>query len=111
MRHRILFVILLISLVIGACTLRRGHEWGDDFAWYILQAQSILNGTTDEFMQTSAFTNNESTTYVGPLAYPVVFFRGVFSLFISIIKSPPDRGGEFIARWFVCIQSPAPPIP
>ncbi len=70
MRHRILFVILLISLVIGACTLRRGHEWGDDFAWYILQAQSILNGTTDEFMQTSAFTNNESTTYVGPLAYP-----------------------------------------
>ena len=70
MRHRILLVIILISLVIGACTLRRGHEWGDDFAWYILQAQSILNGTTDEFMQTSAFTNNESTTYVGPLAYP-----------------------------------------
>src|SRR6266540_6246231 len=70
MRHRILFVILLVSLVIGACTLRRGHEWGDDFAWYNLQAQSILNGTTAEFMQTSAFTNNESTTYVGPLAYP-----------------------------------------
>jgi Dolichyl-phosphate-mannose-protein mannosyltransferase len=70
MRNKILFVILLISLVIGACTLRRGHEWGDDWAWYVLQAQSILNGTTDAFMQTSAFTNNESTTYVGPLAYP-----------------------------------------
>jgi 4-amino-4-deoxy-L-arabinose transferase-like glycosyltransferase len=70
MGNKILFVVILVSLVIGACTLRRGHEWGDDFAWYILQAQSILNGTTDRFMQTSAFTNNESTTYVGPLAYP-----------------------------------------
>jgi hypothetical protein len=70
MRNRILFIIIFISFVIGACTLRRGHEWGDDFAWYILQAQSILNGTTDKFMETSAFTNNESTTYVGPLAYP-----------------------------------------
>jgi 4-amino-4-deoxy-L-arabinose transferase-like glycosyltransferase len=70
MHNKILFVILLVSLVIGACTLRRGHEWGDDFAWYILQAQSILNGKIDQFMETSAFTNNESTTYVGPLAYP-----------------------------------------
>jgi hypothetical protein len=70
MRNKILFVIILLSLLIGAGTLRRGHEWGDDFAWYILQAQSILNGTTAQFMQTSAFTNNESTTYVGPLAYP-----------------------------------------
>jgi hypothetical protein len=70
MRNKILFIILLISLVIGACTLRRGHEWGDDWAWYVLQAQSILKGTTADFMQTSAFTNNESTTYVGPLAYP-----------------------------------------
>ena len=70
MRNKMLSIIILISFVIGACTLRRGHEWGDDFAWYILQAQSILNGTTAEFMQTSAFTNNESTKYVGPLAYP-----------------------------------------
>jgi hypothetical protein len=70
MRNKILFGILIISFIIGAGTLRRGHEWGDDWAWYVLQTQSILNGTTAEFMQTSAFTNNESTTYVGPLAYP-----------------------------------------
>src|SRR5574339_654882 len=70
MRNKILFIIMLISFILGACTLRRGHEWGDDWAWYVLQAQSILNGTTTEFMQTSAFTNNQSTTYVGPLAYP-----------------------------------------
>ena len=70
MRNKMLYILLIISFVIGVCTLRRGHEWGDDWAWYVLQAQSILNGRTAEFMQTSAFTNNESTTYVGPLAYP-----------------------------------------
>jgi len=66
----ILVVIVVISIFIGAGSLTRGHEWGDDFAWYILQAKSILNGTTAEFMQQSEFTNTQSTTHVGPLAYP-----------------------------------------
>ncbi|HLO15592.1 MAG TPA: hypothetical protein VK206_12230 [Anaerolineales bacterium] len=70
MRNKLLPLIILISLVIGACTLRRGHEWGDDFAWYILQAKSILNNGIDKFMEESAFTNYQSTTYLGPLAYP-----------------------------------------
>lgn len=70
MRYTLLPLIILLSLIIGACTLTRGHQWGDDFAWYIVQAKSILEGTTDEFMEQSAFTNGESTTHVGPLAYP-----------------------------------------
>ena len=70
MRNTLLFSMILISLIIGACTLRRGHEWGDDFAWYILQAESIVNGTTDEFMEQSRFTNGQSTTHLGPIAYP-----------------------------------------
>ena len=70
MHNKFLSLIILISLVIGACTLTRGHQWGDDFAWYILQAKSIVNGTTDEFMEQSAFTNYQSTTHLGPLAYP-----------------------------------------
>jgi hypothetical protein len=70
MRSKLLLIIILASLILGAATLTRGHEWGDDFAWYILQAKSIWTGTTSEFIQQSAFTNSESTTYVGPLAYP-----------------------------------------
>jgi hypothetical protein len=70
MRNALLSVIILISLIIGASTLTRGHQWGDDFAWYIVQAKTILRGTTDEFMEQSAFTNRQSTTHVGPLAYP-----------------------------------------
>ena len=70
MKNKILIGILIISLFVGTGTLRRGHEWGDDFAWYILQAKSILKGTTEEFMRQSEFTNTQSTTHVGPLAYP-----------------------------------------
>jgi len=70
MHNKLLAIIIITSIVIGACTLKRGHQWGDDFAWYILQAKSILNGTTDEFIEQSAFTNYQSTTDLGPLAYP-----------------------------------------
>jgi hypothetical protein len=70
MRSAVLTLIIVISLTAAAMTLRRGHEWGDDFAWYIMQAKSIVDGTTDEFMQQSAFTNSQSTTHLGPLAYP-----------------------------------------
>jgi len=70
MAKRFLIVIIILSILLGAGILRRGHEWGDDWAWYVLQAKSVLNGTIADFMKTSAFTNNESTTYVGPIAYP-----------------------------------------
>src|ERR1051325_10873922 len=93
MQNILLLIIIIISLILGASTLTRGHDWGDDFAWYILQGKSILSRTTDEFMQTSAFTNNESTTYVGPLAYPwgypliltpVLVFKGVNPLALKL---------------------------
>ena len=70
MKNKILIGLVLVSVILGAGTLRRGHDWGDDFAWYILQAKSILNSTTAELMQQSEFTNTQSTTHVGPLAYP-----------------------------------------
>ena len=63
-------VIVLISVVLGAGILRRGHEWGDDWAWYVLQAKSIVEGSLDEFIEISDFTNYQSTTHLGPLAYP-----------------------------------------
>src|SRR5918996_2866703 len=101
-----LLLIILISLVIGASTLSRGHQWGDDFAWYILQAKSILNGTTNEFMEISAFTNGQSTTHLGPLAYPwgyplilvpVYAVKGISPL---ALKLP---GLFFYAGFLVCL--------
>lgn len=101
-----LLLIILISVIIGACTLRRGHEWGDDFAWYILQAKSIWDGTTDQFMEESAFTNYQSTTHLGPLAYPwgypliltpVYAIKGINPL---ALKLP---GLFFFAGFLVCL--------
>jgi len=41
-------VLLVLVLILGAGLLNRGHEWGDDFAAYMLQARAIANGTMDE---------------------------------------------------------------
>lgn len=106
MRSALLSAVILGSLILGTLTLTRGHQWGDDFAWYILQARSILNGTTDEFMAQSTFTNTQSTTHLGPLAYPwgyplilapVYALRGISPL---ALKLP---GLLFFAGFLVCL--------
>jgi hypothetical protein len=69
-RNPFLIVIVILSLVIGSATLTRGHEWGDDFASYIMQAQSILNGDPAGFVEHNSFTIFESSFQIGPVAYP-----------------------------------------
>jgi len=106
MHNKVLSVIILSFLLIAACTLTRGHQWGDDFAWYILQAKSIVNDTMDEFMETSAYTNYQSTVHLGPLAYPwgyplilapVYALKGISPL---ALKLP---GLFFYAGFLVCL--------
>ena len=70
MHNRILLGIIGISLVIGVSSLTRGHIWGDDFASYIMQAKSIVDGTKDEFVEHNSFTIFESSNQIGPVAYP-----------------------------------------
>jgi hypothetical protein len=106
MRNTLLSIMIVVSLIIGAGTLRRGHEWGDDFAWYILQAKSIWDGTTGEFMEQSTFTNGQSTTHLGPIAYPwgyplilipVYAIKGISPL---ALKLP---GLLFYAGFLICL--------
>ena len=106
MRKALLSIMILISLIVGASTLTRGHQWGDDFAWYIVQAKSILRGNTNEFMEQSAFTNGQSTTHLGPLAYPwgyplilvpVYAVKGISPL---ALKLP---GLLFFAGFLICL--------
>lgn len=70
MRNSLIVGILVLSLSLGASRLTRGHEWGDDFASYIMQAKSILDGKTQEFVERNAFTISESSSPIGPVAYP-----------------------------------------
>lgn len=70
MQNRLLLIIILIATIIGSSILTRGHIWGDDFASYVMQAQSILDQSTDEFVQHNSFTIFNSSSQIGPVAYP-----------------------------------------
>ena len=70
----ILAFMLLTSALLGSSVLTRGHWWGDDFAAYIGQAQSILRGEMERFVARNAFTVTQSSHepghQMGPAAYP-----------------------------------------
>ena len=70
LRNPFLIIILIISMVIGFSHLTRGHEWGDDFASYIMQAKSIVNWDMQEFVEYNSITINQSSSQIGPVAYP-----------------------------------------
>ena len=70
LRKPALVIILVVSIVIGSSQLTRGHEWGDDFAAYIMQAKSILNGDMQNFVEHNGITIHQSSTQIGPVAYP-----------------------------------------
>jgi hypothetical protein len=106
LRDPFLFVILLISFTLGASILTRGHEWGDDWASYVMQAQSILNGNMDEFVERNAFTIFESSIQIGPVAYPwgyplaltpALLLRGVHPLALKV------PGLFFFVGFLICL--------
>ncbi len=74
--HNNIFTMILVFLMVaasGALTisiLTHGHDWGGDFAQYIMQADSIVNRSIGEFMQANRFAMEESSYAVGPVAYP-----------------------------------------
>ena len=66
----LLSLILLTSALLGSFGLTHGHLWGDDFAAYIMQAKSIVNGTMQIFVDLNTFTITQSSAQIGPYAYP-----------------------------------------
>ncbi len=71
-----LFVILLcITAILLWCTLTKGHNWGDDFSAYIMQAKSIAEGTTRSFIETNRFTMENSSELIGPSCLPMGISR------------------------------------
>lgn len=61
-------VVVSIALTIGMLTT--DHDWGDDFAAYIMQAISVLHGTERREVARAAFSVQESSRYFGPIAAP-----------------------------------------
>ena len=69
----IFIVILVISVILQLAILTPGHNWGGDFAAYIMQAMSVVNGTADAFVQDNRFSMEQSSEAVGPVTYPWLF--------------------------------------
>src|SRR6476646_940516 len=106
MHNRLLLIVLIISLILGASSLTRGHTWGDDFASYIMQAKSILTGRMHEFVEHNSFTIFQSSNQIGPVAYPwgypliltpVYYLKGISPL---ALKLP---GLFFYAGFLICL--------
>ena len=106
LRNPILIMIVVISIVIGSSQLTRGHEWGDDFAAYIMQAKSIFIGDMQNFVKHNGITIYQSSAQIGPVAYPwaypliltmVYAAKGISPL---ALKLP---GLFFFAGFLICI--------
>ena len=63
-------VILISALLLHLGSLDGGHNWGDDFASYIRQAECIVQGSWEPFLSQNRFTIEQSDIVPGPLAYP-----------------------------------------
>jgi hypothetical protein len=79
-----LIISLLLILLIGSfyiITIRKGHEWGDDFSMYIQQAKNLAHH--DSFSH-SYYIFNPRRPYVGPKVYPPgypVLLAPVYAIF------------------------------
>ena len=62
--------VLVFCLPLFAVNLKHSHDWGDDFAQYISQAQHILSNTPQ--LQTG-YIYNTTNPMLGPPAYPIGF--------------------------------------
>jgi len=106
-------LIICASSLLIFFTINDGHNWGDDFSAYIMQAQSIIDGTPDKFVEANRFTVENSSFYLHstafmrgfPTAYPWGFplllapFVAIFGINLTVLKSVGVM--SFIASLFL----------
>lgn len=66
-RHGPAIAVLACVGLFQVATIREGHEWGDDFAQYLLHARNLATG--HPYASTGYLLNPEAVA-VGPAAYP-----------------------------------------
>ncbi len=91
----IIFILLLVLYVFFAANiLTYGHNWGDDFASYIMQAKSLISGSPQKFFEDNSFTIYNSDTVLGPVVYPwgypiiLSFCIYFFNINLLALKAP-----------------------
>jgi hypothetical protein len=83
-------LIVLGSVALSVSALTLDHSWGDDFAAYIMQAQSIVAGDMHGFVQHNAFTIERSAYNIGPVTqlwgFPLVLVPAVAAFGLDLLK-------------------------
>lgn len=65
-----LLAIITLSSILNILALQKGHNWGDDFALYIAQGISLIEGKTEILLARNRFAMANSTYQIGPNLYP-----------------------------------------
>ena len=69
-KHIALATIIFVSGLISLSTITNGHNWGGDFAAYIMQAESLLDNSTHDFIKENGFAIKNSNVHFAPISYP-----------------------------------------
>ncbi len=54
----------------GLLCIHNGHEWGDDFAMYLSQANALLKGNSNQLAEYNTWSMQNSDGTLGPYLYP-----------------------------------------
>ena len=65
-----LLLLGLFALIGGILCIHDGHEWGDDFAMYLSQANAILKGNSNQLAEYNTWSMQNSDGTLGPYLYP-----------------------------------------
>ena len=82
--NKIILPLLILSIILQFFTWSAGHNWGGDYANYIMQAVSISENSIDNFFYKSSLTSALSSNPLGPLNYPWGFplmLAALYSIF------------------------------
>lgn len=83
----------MASMLMSGWMMTRDHSWGDDFAAYLLQARSIVQGNMVEYVAQSTFTMDNSSHVFGPVTepwgYPLMLAPtyAIFGLRVQALKA------------------------
>jgi len=86
--HLFVFLILPLYLILGSSFLTVGHYWGGDFSAYIMQAESIIDGTVQQYIEENTFTIKNTLPGLGPIlypwGYPILILPAIYILGINL---------------------------
>ncbi|MCK5338558.1 MAG: hypothetical protein KAJ50_07095, partial [Bacteroidales bacterium] len=69
-RSRFIWLMAVMMLPLFFINVRSSHDWGGDFAMYIMQAENIVNGVSQS---ETAYIYEPDNPVLGPPAYPIGF--------------------------------------